>query len=66
MTIIITIICGYILWKLFTTSRKQKIAYKRYMEDVAFGNDRTNRPGFMVDPNGRQHPTWCPNCGRNL
>jgi heterodisulfide reductase subunit A-like polyferredoxin len=63
MTLILALIVLALGYKLYQTSKQKQIAYTRYMDDRVVHNQQ---PHFMVTPDGRQVPMWCPNCGRNL
>ena len=63
MTMFLIAIVGLLAYKLYQTTKQKQIAYNRYMSDRVVGQQA---PQYMVGPDGRQHPLWCPNCGRNL
>jgi len=63
MTILLLMAVGFLGYKLYQTSKQKQIAYNHYMTDRVLGGQP---PQYMVGPDGKHHPMWCPNCGRNL
>jgi hypothetical protein len=63
MTFVLLCLAVLLGYKLYQVGKQKQIAYNRYMNDRVVSNQQ---PHYMVAPDGRQVPMWCPNCGRNL
>lgn len=63
MTILLIVAVCALGYKLWQTNKQKQIAYNRYMNDRVVGG---GQPQYMIGPDGRHVPMWCPNCGRNL
>lgn len=63
MTFILLVGMAFLGYKLYQSNKQKQIAFNHYMQDRVV---RQGQPSYLIGPNGQQHPTWCPNCGKNL
>ena len=63
LLLLVSLIAAGAVYKLSQVNKQKQIAYNKYMDDRVV-NQRV--PQFLIGPDGTKHPTWCPNCGKNL